>query len=190
MSDYLKYSDRNHFVTLGINRLFLTSFIVLTILVFGGVLTPIIQMVAAQANSVQQNEQLIKSFVEVFNKHDVTAVDQYYSVDLIQHNPIAAQGREGFKQFFKPFFSAFPDSHTTIEHIVGQDNLVLVFLNWAGTQKGEFQGFVPTNKPVNMRTADLFRIDTNSTIVEHWDLVDSLNLLTEIGAITFNQPPK
>ena len=93
--------------------------------------------------SVQQNEQLIKSFVEVFNKHDVTAVDQYYSVDLIQHNPMAAQVREGFKQFFKPFFSAFPDSHTTIEHIVGQDNLVLVFLNWAGTQKGEFQGFVP-----------------------------------------------
>jgi hypothetical protein len=119
---------------------------VLTILVFGGVLTPIIQMVAAQANSVQQNEQLIKSFVEVFNKHDVTAVDQYYSVDLIQHNPMAAQGREGFKQFFKPFFSAFPDSHTTIEHIVGQD-LFWYFSIGLGHKKENFRdSCLPINR--------------------------------------------
>jgi predicted SnoaL-like aldol condensation-catalyzing enzyme len=39
-----------------------------------------------------------------------------------------------------------------------------------------------------MRTADLFRIDdTNSTIVEYWNVVDSLNLLKQIGAVTFNQ---
>jgi hypothetical protein len=38
-----------------------------------------------------------------------------------------------------------------------------------------------------MRTAYLFRIDTNGTIVEKWDIVDSLNLLKQIGAITLNQ---
>jgi predicted SnoaL-like aldol condensation-catalyzing enzyme len=43
----------------------------------------------------------------------------------------------------------------------------------------------PTNKPVNMRSADLYRIQ-NGLIVEHWDVVDSLDLLKQTGAITFN----
>ena len=62
---------------------------------------------------------------------------------------------------------------------------VLVFLNWTGTQKGEFQGMPPTNKPVNMRSADFYRIQ-NGLIVGHWDVVDSLDLLKQTGAITFN----
>jgi SnoaL-like polyketide cyclase len=67
-------------------------------------------------------------------------------------------------------------------------NLVLVFLNWTGIQKGEVQGMPATNKPINPRTADLFRIATNGTIVERWDVVDSLNLLIQRGMIIFNQP--
>jgi steroid delta-isomerase-like uncharacterized protein len=142
-----------------------------------------------QPNELEKNKALVKSFVEnVFNKHNVTAVDKYYTPNLIQHNPMAGQGQEGFKQYFRPFFSAFPDAHATIEHILGENDLVLVFLNWTGTQKGEFQGMPATNKPFNMKSADLFRIATNGTIAEHWDVVDSLNLLRQTGVITFNQP--
>jgi predicted SnoaL-like aldol condensation-catalyzing enzyme len=36
-----------------------------------------------------------------------------------------------------------------------------------------------------MKTADLFRIE-GEMIVEHWDVVDSLNLLTQTGGINFN----
>jgi steroid delta-isomerase-like uncharacterized protein len=192
----------------------LASFAVLSLIIFGIIITSVLsqsqQTVFAQeqqqqplqprpsqqkqqqqqSNSLEVNKLLIKSFVqEVFNKHNLTALDKYYAPNVTQHNPpTAAQGRQGFKQFFAPFFSsAFPDIHATIEHIIAENSVVLVFLNWTGTHKGEFQGMPATNKSISMRTADLFRIDdTNGTIVEHWDVVDSLNLLKQIGAITFS----
>ena len=96
---------------------------------------------------------------------------------------MAGQGREGFKQLLSEFFTAFPDSDT--EHIIAENDLVVVFLNGIGTYKGEFQGRPPTNKQVNIRSADLYRIE-NEKIVGHWDVVDQLNLLQQMGA-TFPQ---
>jgi predicted ester cyclase len=64
---------------------------------------------------------------------------------------------------------------------VAENDLVVVFLNFTGTHKGEFQGVPPTNKPVNIRSADLYRIE-NKRIAEHWDVVDQLNLLQQTGA--------
>lgn len=81
--------------------------------------------------------------------------------------------------------SAFPDLHVDIAHILAEHNLVLVFLNFTGTHKGQYEGILATNKRVSKRSADLYRIENNK-IVEHWDVVDRLELLKEIGAITFS----
>ena len=72
--------------------------------------------------------------------------------------------------------------HTTIEHIIAENNLVVVFLNGSGTHKGEFRGVQPTNNKVNIRSADLYRIE-NEIITGHWDVVDQLNLLKQTGAL-------
>ena len=69
---------------------------------------------------------------------------------------------------------------TKIEHIVAENDLVVVFLNGSGTHAGEFRGKPPTNKRVNIRSADLYKIE-NEKIVEHWDVVDQLNLLHQTG---------
>jgi predicted SnoaL-like aldol condensation-catalyzing enzyme len=182
--------------------LLLAGFVVMSLVTFSIFITPLLsqsqQSVFAQQqkqqqqqlepNSLEANKLLIKSFIqEVFNKHNLTAIDKYYAPNAIQHNPIAAQGRQEYKQSFIPFFSIFPDIHATIEHILAENSVVVVFLNWTGTHKGDFQGILATNKPITMRTADLFRIGANDTIVEHWNVVDSLNLLKQIGVITLNQ---
>ena len=131
--------------------------------------------------SLSTNKALVKSFVEdVFNKHDISATEKYFA----KENPHA--GREGLKQFLSEFFIAFPDIHANIEHIVAENDLVVVFLNFTGTHKGEYQGRPSTNKQVTTRSADLYRIE-NEKIVEHWDVVDQLNLLQQTGAIMFDK---
>jgi predicted ester cyclase len=48
---------------------------------------------------------------------------------------------------------------------------------------------IPTNKPVKITSTDLYRIQ-NGKIVEHWNIVDRLDLSKQTGAITFttNKP--
>ena len=53
-----------------------------------------------------------------------------------------------------------------IGHVVAEDNFVVVFLTQTRTHQGEFQGKPPTNKPVSIRSADLYRIE-NGKIVGH-----------------------
>lgn len=58
----------------------------------------------------------------------------------------------------------------------------MVFLNFTGTHKGEFQGRTPTNKKISIRSADLYKVE-NKKIADHWDTVDQLNLVQQIEAI-------
>ena len=123
----------------------------------------------------KSNRAIVESFVEeIFNKHNLSAIENYM-------NPVAGKGSEGFKQFLSAFFKAFPDWHANIEQIVAEDNLVVIFLNGKGTHQGEFHGVAPTHKRVNIRSADLYRIE-NGIIIEHRDVVDQLNLLQQTGA--------
>jgi len=139
---------------------------------------------AAEKKSQQErNKSLIRSFIrEIFSEHNLSSIEKYFDKESVKGNSQIGKGSEGFKQYLINFFTAFPDWHTTIEHMVAENNLVVAFLNGLGTHKGEFHGMPPTNKPVNIRSADLYRI-ANEKITGHWDVVDQLNLLKQIGAL-------
>ena len=131
----------------------------------------------------ERNKNQIRSFIEeIFNEHNLSSVDKYFGKESVEGSPQAGKGGEGFKQFLTDFLNAFPDWRAKIEHIVAENDLVVVFLNGTGTHKGEFHCIPPTNKPVNIRSADLYKIE-NEIITGHWDVVDQLNLLKQTGAL-------
>ena len=141
----------------------------------------------------ERNKNIISSFIEeIFNEHNLSSIEKYFGKDSVEGSPHAGKSGEEFKQFLTDFFDAFPDMHTTIEHMVAENNLVMVFLNGSGTHKGEFCRVEPTNKKIRIRSADLYRIE-NDIINGHWDIVDELDFLKQIGVLLSepaNKDPK
>jgi predicted ester cyclase len=116
-----------------------------------------------------------------FNEHKLSSIEKYIG-NFVEGSPSAGYGGQRFKQFLTDYFMAFPDMHTIIGHIIAENNQVVVFLHGSGTHKGEFHGIPPTNKSVNIRSADLYRIESG-VITGHWDVVDQLDLLRQTGAL-------
>jgi predicted ester cyclase len=131
----------------------------------------------------EKNKNIIRSYIdEVFNKHNLSLIKRYFGGNYVGGSPQVGKGGVGSKQFINEFFNAFPDWHAEIEHLVAENNLVVAFLIGSGTHKGEFHGIPPTNKQVNIRSADLYKLE-NGIITGHWDAVDQLNLLKLTGAL-------
>ena len=142
------------------------------------------RMSSADATSLEErNKSLIKSFInEIFNEHNLSSIERYFGKESIDGSPQAGKGGEGLKHFLTDFFNTFPDWRATIEHIVAENNLLIIFLNGSGTHQGEFHGTLATNKSVNIRSADRYKIE-GEKITGHRDVVDQLNLLKQTGAL-------
>ena len=123
----------------------------------------------------ERNKTIIRSFIEeIFNEHNLSSIEKYFGNETVEGSPQAGKSGEGFKLMLTEFFKAFPDWRANIEHIVAENNLVMIFLNGIGTHKGDFRGVPPTNRFVNIRSAE-----QNGVITGHWDIVDQLNLLKQ-----------
>jgi predicted ester cyclase len=130
---------------------------------------------------LQENKEIIKSLVdEVFNKHDLSVIDKYHVADLSNDSNIL----ESFKQSLAALYSGFPDLRVSIEYMIAENNIVVAFLSIIGTHTGLYKGLQPTNKQMQIRSADLYKIE-NGKIAAHRDVVNILDLLTQTGAITY-----
>ncbi len=129
------------------------------------------------------NEATVRALYEkVFNGHDIAASDRYIVPEYIQHDPQVPPGREGFKQFFSAFFQAAPDTTAEIVDLATSCDTVMIRVRMRGTYDGPFGSITVVNRPFDFFTADVFRLE-NDQIVEHWDVVDNLTLLTQLGAL-------
>ncbi|MGH9974966.1 MAG: ester cyclase, partial [Nitrososphaeraceae archaeon] len=108
----------------------------------------------------ERNKTLIRSYIEeIFNKHNLSSIERYFGGNHVQGSLQAEKAGVGSKQFINEFFKAFSDWYATIEHIVAENDLVVVFLNGPGTHKGEFLGILSINNLVNIRLAELYKIE-------------------------------
>jgi predicted SnoaL-like aldol condensation-catalyzing enzyme len=112
-----------------------------------------------QMSDVEANKRAVVSYYELaFNEHKPReAVEQYLGSEYIQHNPQAPDGPEAFIEFVE----AFPEAHVDIRRVMGDGDIVVT------------HSLITFNAQDDRGTvaADLFRLDDDGKIVEHWDVL-------------------
>ena len=135
--------------------------------------------------STEQNKALVRRLEEVFNRGNISLVDELFAPDFVEHEelpPGIPPGREAVKQLTTMFRSAFPDFKATIDDIVAEGDKVVIRQTWSGTHKGEFMGVPPTGKSVSFGVIDIIRI-AGGKFVEHWGQMDMMGMMQQLGAI-------
>ena len=129
-----------------------------------------------------------KFYEEVFNKGNIAMADELMTVDFIEHEefPGLEPGREGVKQFFKMFRTAFPDLKATPEMMLAKGDKVVSYIIITGTHKGEFMGMEPTGKQIKIKGIDIVKFKDGKA-AEHWGLTDSMTMMNQLGAMPMDE---
>lgn len=134
--------------------------------------------------TASDNKRLLQRYYdEVLNGGRLEVLGEIARPDHVEHNPLPgqAQGIEGLRQRASIIKTAF-DPQFTVEQMVAEGDAVAVRWTNRGTHRGEFFGVPPTGRSVVTTGIDIHVI-RDGRMAEHWDVVDMLGALIQIGAI-------
>ncbi len=119
----------------------------------------------AQAHTAQEeaNRQAVLAFYEKgLNQKDADAALKYVGDRYIQHNPHAADGREGFRQFIAFLREQAPGARSEIKKSFVDGDFVILHVFAPGAPGTRGSAIV-----------DIFRLERGK-IVEHWDTIQPI----------------
>lgn len=118
---------------------------------------------------LERNKRNVVGYYETaFNDHDPElAVELYGGDEYIQHNPLADNGFEAFIAFVNDFAAQFPEVNIDIRRVFAECDFVITH--------GIISGAEPVFGERGNKVVDIFRVDRDGRIVEHWDVLSPIS---------------